>query len=408
MIKSLIQLVVGNGLVQILAFIAAPFITRYYGADVVGAFGLVAAVSAFLVPISTLRLELSLPSEKDDTVAKCIFSTAISLSIFSFFLFFLLYSISSFFVSESIKFNAIIFSPFWVLVLSINQIFSYWFVRNGQFNVIAKSNLIRGLLQNTTIFIPLVFFVSFSAFMWAKIISAIMVCIWLFIQIKGSIDFKDLFKFEFYVITKNKDYTTHGVFQALLNGFGSYLPQFTFAYQYSLATLGQLSMAFFLVQAPTGLLSQGIRQVFHKKFADLLFTSVSKLAKFYKYSVLALFTIYFVIVLLYWLFGRSLIVIYLGEGWIDSFEYSKWLCIWFGMTVINPLPNIVLQIIKKQKILTIYEVIYLATRVICVILFLLFTNAVSIHLVQLLSIIGFLFNCFIITYVYQILRKNTI
>ncbi|AWB66753.1 hypothetical protein C2869_10095 [Saccharobesus litoralis] len=396
MLKSIVQLASGNGIAQFAAFLSAPLLTRYYGADVIGAFGLMAAVSGVLLPLFTLRLELSFPSEtlKSNVISGC--STIFSISLLLAVLYYFLYALSFFYLEMDLKLLALGFVPIWCIWLGFSQAFTYIFVKDGEFTKLSFFNVLRGGIQNTIVFAPLYFSSHFFVFIGSKIVGAALLLGWLSLQLKLKlIDFVPM-RINFKYIARRKDFALHGTFQAVLNGIGSYLPQFVFALQFPVAALGQLAMAFFIVQAPTGLFSQAIRHVFHHKLAELYANSRSSLLVFYIKNVVILLVLYLIGVIVYWLFLKGIILWYLGEGWGDAYEYSKWLVLWFGLTVINPLPTIIIQLSKRQKILTVYEITYTLSRLFCVVLIIKIMNLTDVDMVKYLSCIGFGFNLVLI------------
>lgn len=403
MIGHIRNLVASNGFAQLIAFVSAPFIARYYGDGVIGGFGLVTAIAGVLIPLYTLRIELSLPSIFITFDAIKTLKSISAFSIVAFFVFTSIFLILSFFIEDDIKSVAVLLSPLFALLGAFNQSLTYWLIRDKNFGSIGVSNILRGIFQNSLIFIPLLFSSSFFYFMLAKVVAGILVVRYLLIKSNLKFSLKDCFNIRRDVIISNRDFATHGVYQSLLNSIGNYLPFFLFAMLFSSSTLGQLTMAFFVVQAPTGLLSQSLRQVLHSALSIKMNEGAVSALNLYKRSVFLLFVTYFLIILIYYIFGEVFIDFYLGDTWALMFVLSKWLLIWYGLTIINPLPSIVYQIARRQDVLSVYDSIYLASRVAFIFIAAFASNQDPVFYVAGLSIIGAIFNVVLIYFGFQYL-----
>ena len=148
-LKSLVVLLSGTVIAQLLNLAFIPILSRVYTPEEFGVLNFYIQIVTFITAIVTLRLELSLPLEKHENHRYVLFRYAlrwtILLSIITFLPIIIVLAINDF----SYVFNwLLILIPFGVLLHALFNLGMYWQLGRGGFSRISYAKLTRSISIN--------------------------------------------------------------------------------------------------------------------------------------------------------------------------------------------------------------------------------------------------------------------
>ena len=158
---SVIKLATGTAIAQGIAVITIPIVTRFFGPDTFGVFGIFMSFSIVLGSIACFRYELSIMLPKDDEDAANLVAASIAIACITSFLIGIFLIISGDFVINSFNIqsfdNYLSLLPVMVLLIALTQVVNVWKSRENAFGTISISRVIQTITsQSIAIFCGLI------------------------------------------------------------------------------------------------------------------------------------------------------------------------------------------------------------------------------------------------------------
>ena len=149
-LKSLVVLLSGTVIAQVLNIAFMPIISRVYTPDEVGVLNFYLQIVTFITVVATLRMELAIPLEKEDSDRYTILRFASRFAV-------LFSAISLFFVPflswkedfSFVLFWVALFIPLGALLHALFNIGMYWSLAQDAFKTISAARLIRSFSTNS-------------------------------------------------------------------------------------------------------------------------------------------------------------------------------------------------------------------------------------------------------------------
>ena len=379
-LKSIVVLLTGSGLAQLIPVLAIPLIARLYTANDLGELALFVNIVTLLVILATGKYEeaILLPG-KESVSINLVAGTIIVSLIFSAALQVIVLSLSLFMHYQPLAYNLhnwIMLIPLSVLFLAIFNILTSFANRYSLYNHMSISKLWRSI--TTTIFKLTGGIMKMGAWglitgtLLGNVISALYITRVSLKYKKHQLDFVSRQKV-LHSLKMYSQFPKFSMIRALANTLSGSLPVYFLFIFFGTAVTGQYAMAATLSFIPIHLLSQSLYQVYFQKISEkynkgkAIAQDIAKIAKW----IAALLAIPFLLITV---FSTQITGFILGEDWVEAGVILRYLMPWlFMVAVITPL-GFVPKIANRLKAEMLIDMAYLALRVLALYTGVLFNN----------------------------------
>lgn len=359
--RNFIMMFSGNTISQVIPFISAPFLARFFTIEEFGDFSNFIALVSTLGIIATGRLEMAITQPKEELEAQKIAFTGLSISILlsllCFCLLFFKIEIENFYKSKFLS-SHIWLIPISVLSFGLLGLFSNITLRTKQFKTLSIGKITQSVLNSGIAIILgyLVFGVYGLILGW--ILSQYIHIIYLFFKSRKLFSIE---KFQFsevkLILKKYKDFPLINSLHAFTDIFATqFLLFWMIVFYFGKIELGLFSMMFKYVKAPIVLVTSSVSQLFFVEASNLkneqqvIYPLVLKTIK-----TTSLFAFPFILVI--WFFSPLIFKWYLGPDWEQAGTYAIYLLPLFFMTFFtSPISGIPI-IFNKQKTAFVFSVL---------------------------------------------------
>ncbi|GAA5495209.1 hypothetical protein Rhal01_01384 [Rubritalea halochordaticola] len=407
-LKNLTILVSGAALAQLVGILAAPLLSRLYSPEDFGVVGLILAVVGVLSVISSLKYEMALVLEKNDENAAAIQKLCWRLLLSTTTLFGIVILTTPLWLGKWIHDEGLsIYLPWSIPLIFLTgyfNILSFKKNRDGRYKTLSLAGVGRrsGLVLTQIIF----------GFCGAQVLGLVLgnligcmlaVAILLLtdrkqspVQLKNTTSIPEQAR-------KYRRFAIYSAPQNLLNALSQNIAVYILGYFFGVEVVGAYWLAMRLLQLPSNLIVQSVRQVLYKRFSETR-DEIEEVRRLYKKSVLTMSMLMIPVVLLMFLYGPELFGFVLGEEWTLAGEYSSWMVLWIAAGFVNPAAVCLFTVYSKQRHFAVYDFILLLFRATS-----LFIGGIyfsSLEAIALYSLVGFVFNLYIVVYWFYALSKN--
>ncbi|MGI2143121.1 lipopolysaccharide biosynthesis protein [Shewanella frigidimarina] len=368
-VRPIIAAISGIAGAQLIGLIFVPLLTQLYSPETFGHVGFILAISAILLPISTLSFPVAIVLAKDETHAKQLNSlsliTALIVTLTTLVII-LFCDWANLHLSDKSNANYLYFVPITVFFCACLQIADNWSIRQEAFSVRAKIAVTNSLLINSgKLLLGLV---------WATPVSLILVTmanpILNAILLIGSIaknnrlSITSLFYLQYFDwrerVNEYRAFPLYNAPQVFLNALSKGAPVIILGIFFGPASAGWYGLSYTVLMAPVTLISKAIGDVFYSQIAKKNNKQVLT-QSLIKYTVLlAIIGIIPSGILLLW--GPNLFSLFFGEQWFQAGVYAKWLALWSFFIFINAPSLKAIIILKKQKAAMVINMITMPLR----------------------------------------------
>lgn len=382
--KNTALLVGSTTLVQGLAVLCAPVLTRLYTPEDFGILTIYTSLASLLLVIASLRYQLAIPLPKSETDSihliyvsfLCLFLVTGSVIVAVFLL--------SGFISEALGVPGLK-NFLWLLPLSLfgagtYQVLNYWALRYSEFKLLASTKVRQGLTQ---IFIQITvgFFYpgpfglllgdSFGRAAGSqKILAA-------FQKSAGrSLEPPSLSKM-WIVAKKYWRFPIYSSMSGLMNNSGLQVPAFLISWFYGATVLGWFSLGQRIIALPLILLGTAVSQVYFSEASQILKSEkgTSNLKEMFLKTAKKLFIISVLPLSLIAFAGPSVFEMIFGKGWQEAGQYMQALFPMFvAQFTVSPLSQ-TLNILERQN----WQMCWDACRLITVLLAFYVSSSLSLN-----------------------------
>ncbi|MFW2075068.1 oligosaccharide flippase family protein [Acinetobacter gerneri] len=368
-LKAVSVLVGGTAFAQLIAFLSLPFLTRLYSPEDYSILGIYIALVSILSVVSCLRFDIAIPIPQQENEGKALLILALlSNTIFFILLYILMLLIYP--LIEEIKVVKqlsywIWLVPFGVYISGLYSALQYWATRHKRFKDIAQTRMTQAVFGNCT---SLTIGVISGGF-WGLILGQILNFSGGLLKLSTSAK-KDLslvasspLKDTFF---KYSNFPKYSTFEALANTSAIQLPLIIIASFIVGPEVGFLMMAMKILAIPMGLLGSAIAQVYLANANNYLENK-----ELYGYTKTVIFKILKIITLPFIflaILSPFIFTIIFGKGWSGLGVYILYMIPWFFMQMLVSPVSMSLNIIGKQKVALIIQIIGFILRVLGLVL----------------------------------------
>ncbi len=406
--KNVVTLLSGNGIAQVITLSATPLLTRWYSPEEFGIFSLYIAIVGIISVVASWKYELAimLPKKEQDAQALLILSIIIALITFLLIIFVVLLFKSTL-INKVGGFEYFYWLvPLGILVTGLTQIFTAWNTRQLFYKNISISRIVQSCAVVSSQLSLSLFNLNSLGLIFGNLIGiTISLTVLVFESIKNH-TVKIKLVSETLLRQNFKRYDNFPKFQSfsvLINSFSQHLPVLLLISFYSPIIAGFYGLTYRALNTPARLLGGSVRQVYYQRASEL-FNNGRDIVSFYKKTTFGLIKITILPYLVIGIFAEKLFTVIFGAEWGISGIYAQILILFIFTITINPPTVMNIQILGIQKFHLKYEILLALCRFISIYVgFAVFNN----HYISigLFSVVGILFNVFLMIYVYLKLVK---
>ncbi len=408
---NVIKLITGTALGQTIIVLASPLLTRIYSPDAFGLLAVYVSIVSILSVIISLRYESAIVLPKDDRKAQDLALLSMGIAFGFSLLLFLISSIFNKQLTELIgypEFSLYLYLiPLSTFFYGSFQTLSYYMTREQRFNQLALSNTLKGIgtagaqISWGVILQPGAFglilgqiagngfaslYLIYSSF--RLLMSRITPNIWRNLKVV-------LFEYKLFPL-----FTSSTTF---INAISQNMPALLLALFFSPAVAGFYAVAARVMMVPIGLIGNSVRQVYYQRASEL-FNQGKSIYPLYKKMTMNLALIGILPACIVLILGENIFRFVLGSSWGEAGVYASIITLWQYFMFINRPSAASLLILKLNHIQLIMDSITLILRLLALLAGALIFKDIYITL-GLFTIVGIIFNLFLISYVNFKLRK---
>lgn len=394
-LSKILKIVGGNAFSQIIVIIGTPFLTRVYEPQDFAVLAIVTSVVMVLGVVGSGRYDQLIYSvEKNSEYARCYTNGLyISLIISCLVLILSIYL----FLSVSINKSYLFLAPL-VFSFAVYQLYVSLASIKGEHNAIVKGNIIRS------------FSLIFSQFCFSSFGSVGLVMGLLISQLLSLLAIMYFYhsKYNSKIITKCNffDFRTAilSSAQSLSNSLSSQLPVLVIPILFGMTALGYYSLAVRLTQLPITFFSNAIRPYVLGELNKYK-NNPSTTERILTLGSLYLLGLGVLGIILINIFSTKFFYFYAGPSWIDSGDIASALSLWLMVAFANIIAVSYFTVTTNFLVLFWYDILLLVSRA-SVLLFGYFFSIDLICFMYIYSIVGMVFNLYIIIYAIYTGKKN--
>ncbi|NQZ78032.1 MAG: oligosaccharide flippase family protein [Ekhidna sp.] len=365
--SSILILLTGNGLAQLIGLIIAPLLARLYSPEDFGIFGFFSGLVAILAILSTLKLDQAvIIAPKDEDFDLLMVLGLLSAAAFCSLALVVLFPFSVGFVELKSEYSYFYWFPLLFILFGVIQQSISLYTRKKQFGRISKSRVIKGL-STAALSIGFFYVGSINGLILAVVVGTALQCFYLFY---GELKyFKHLGRL-IPSLTRSllratiADYKKFPFFSApstLINTLSLYIPAILFPFLFSEAESGYYFQSFKLLIMPMSLIGASYGQAFFQRASEVNLKEGS-IGDFVFKNLKVLLGLGNVFFIPLFLFGESLFVLILGEDWEISGKISEIIAIWISLTLTSSSMHSITSVLQKQELSLYYNIVAVSAR----------------------------------------------
>lgn len=368
-ITNVLKVMSGTVIVQFIAFVTLPIITRFFTPQMYGISSIFISISTILGLIACLRYELAIMIPKKDTRAINIFFIALSFTLIITFLtslvvlFFGDYFITIFELYEIKEYLWVI--PFSVFLTGFSSALKYWNSRKKRFGFEAKALIYSSVFtQILKLFIGFIGIASSLYLIAAGLIGSLIMMLF-FLYIIVTKEFKLFYK-SFSIkairllIIKYKQYPLVDLWGSFFNAFSWQLPILMLGFFFSPQIVGFWVLGYTAVRMPMTLIGESVGKVFFQKISEEkhLGTSTQTIKNIFDFLI----TFGLPVMILISFIGEDLFQIIFGNNWIEAGIYTQILSSWLFFNFVTSATSTLFYTFDKIKLSLYIHILIFITR----------------------------------------------
>jgi len=209
----------------------------------------------------------------------------------------------------------------------------------------------------------------------------------------------------FFVAKKYKDIPVFNSTLDVMNSISNQLPIFLITKYFGLVNTSYYGLSHRIVASPMGVISEAFGQVFYQRASEIK-NANENLYQFVKKTYLSLFKIAVIPFLIVLIFAPLIFKIVFGSSYENAGKLTQILIPWLFVMFLNSPITFLITVLNKQRQKIIYDFLLLLFRGASLVFGYLFFNNLY-ATIALFSLVGFLFNCFLVYYFLKLSRKNS-
>ena len=364
MLKSIVQLMAGNGIAQFIQFASIPLLTLFYSPTDFGLLAIAIAISGILAVISSLQLNVAIVSLKSLVAVNRLLSSAFMLNVIMLAVSTVLTFLVSFLIYDGEINSSLIFLIVAITFFSsLNNILKGFFVYLGSFSSLSKTFFFRAI---TIVGLQFLFALTSvdNGLIIGLLAGEVVMFIGMFfdqLQMPSkliSISQKTLLRL-WISLKRLKGFVVYGTAQELISVAAFWLPLVIVITLFGSAMGGEYSISARILWPATVLVTGSVAQVLFHQMVNKPKEELGK--EFFFSHYIKLF--YIPLALIAYYVTPIVFDLILDEQWKSAVELSKYvvlICVIFLYSV--PF-RIMYKVKQKQKMLMLIEGAFLCTNI---------------------------------------------
>ncbi|UII77605.1 oligosaccharide flippase family protein [Flagellimonas sp. HMM57] len=407
-VKNVSFLASGTFIAQCVGVLAAPILSRLYDQNDFGYLGGVVTLSLILSSTATLKFEMAIVPAKQDKEKNALIMLS-TVSLVGFVLFFCLVGLFDPGVLKALSgiefgVKGTLLIGTLSLILGVNAILIQLTNREKKYKRLAKKSIFDKLSLTGSQLLLAFFIGTGISLVLGNIIGAVFGLLILLppfwkelISINHNIRVLKKTAKKFY------RYPLYTAPQNLLNSVSQGLPVIMFGSYFGVIEVGAYFFAMRILQLPSALIGNSVRQVFFKEAAEHDENHLLLKKKFKKVTFTLLLVALAPMGVLFFM-GDSIFAFAFGPEWTKAGDYASWMFLWVGLMFANPPSSAMYYILNRQKQQLFIEIVSFTLR-----FFSLYYGGLAGSMllsVKLFSLTGILVNLIYIGYIFYILEHG--
>jgi len=372
---SVIVLMTGVGLSQVIAFLASPLLARLFSPEDFGELAVFVSVVGITSVVATGRMELAVPLGKDRAESSLFLaagfwtSGAVSLTLG------LLLAVAVV-TAGHVRILTLLADWWWLIPLGTFmtagwRLLNYWHTGAGGFRAIALSYVGRAFCL---VGLQIAFAFLFSPGGWGLVVGNFggQVAATLLLAVAAGRGTNGVVRFRYErreivaALRANTDFLKYGSLQGLVNAISQNTIILVFAQLLAAAIVGQIAFALRILMFPVHLVADAIRRVVYKQLTDL--DDRRAQYRVWSHATLTLGVAGTVMIVVVTIWGPAIFVWFLGPQWAAAGQFSR-ILVWAAAgNLCNPPSTMLIPVLGLQRWQLGYESLLLAARLVAVVL----------------------------------------
>lgn len=416
-VRNVAALSAGTAIAQLITVAFAPIITRLYGPEAYGVFGVFVSITTIIVPLAALTYPIAIVLPKYDVDAKGLARLSLYVSLAMAGIISLVFFAGYEQIIALLQIKAIapflFLIPLIILFTGCLQTAQQWLIRKKQFKLKAKIKAIQaffvyGSMAGVGLFYPiaavLVLVYTFGSMLHAgmlalgsKRIDALSAVEKNSQEIKQRSTLKQL-------AYRYRDFPFYRAPQVFINTVSQGLPVLMLAIFFGPAPAGFYAICKKVLSLPSQLVANSVGDAFYPRINEAKQKGKNLTRLIFK-ATISLALVGFIPFLTIVIFGPRLFGFILGAEWVVAGQYARWLVLWLFFAFMNRPSVKAIPVLGIQNYFLLYEILSLFLRAGSLVLgFYLFES--DIYGVALFSAAGALLNISLIIFTMLHSTKN--
>ncbi|MFN8282055.1 MAG: oligosaccharide flippase family protein [Chitinophagales bacterium] len=390
--KNFTTLFIGLILVQVINFSFSLILPKFFSPTQFAQFGIFTSVVFILIELINAKLDLAVMLGKTDEEAKEIVNAAVSVACI------LSIIIACICVPVVLLFDRIYFLlPLIVLLYGIHQPILVYLNKQEHYKAINVFRIIQVLSTSISTLILIYFHIQ-TALLLGFFIG--LLCATIYVSTFVSIRFS--FETVKQKIKEYDQFPKFGTWSSLLNNFSRNSIPILLVQFFSQQMVGFYSYATRLLNAPTGMYTSAVSQVYFKMASE---TKQDELKKQTHKIILFSFMIGIIPTLIFLFFGETIFYLLFSGEWLAAGKIAQYFILWYFLGIITGPISFLLDIKNKLKFEFYYNVIFFLARIIAICIGALYQDFYL--SILLFSITGVVMNVYLLWYInFQLLNHD--
>ncbi|QSX36035.1 lipopolysaccharide biosynthesis protein [Shewanella sedimentimangrovi] len=358
MLKNVLKVLSGGVLAQALNFFSFPIIASWYGPATFGDYAIFAFFIAFMPMLMTLRMEMALMQDPDESEK----NSLILLSLINSVSIFILGLLASQFFSEKIKIEIILVTFTSLLIAIQNMAISianlkerYWVIAISRILFPIFFLLIIWLAKDHSVLFPLA---------TSHMLSTMFVLGFILKASEYKVKLTSLTQMPV-VLKKYENYVKFDLPSGALNASALLLPAYLIGMFFDEKSSGLYFLAFKLILSPLGTLTMAVGYVYRReavkeyKENKVFFKSTQKMFLF-------LFLLAVMMLLAYYFMGPTVFGIFFKEDWLAALPIISVLMPMFALKLVASPLSFSFYIVDKLKLDLYGQLLFIVSSVLAI------------------------------------------
>lgn len=373
-VKNVAKLLSANVIVQAIALIVYPILTRLYSPEDFGLQNLFLSIGGVLVLLSTAEYQnaIVLPKRDEDARALVHIGSIIAfvLTLITVLTIPFAHTIASIFKTPELS-RWWWLMPLYIIIMSSWTLLNYYYTRTKQFTIISTYQIVNTLSNSgakigfgwsgftlggliiSSIIGPLLGLLTSVLSSWRSGISYLL---------RASTHTERI------AVAREYDkFPKYSLSRSTINILSSYLPTFCLTPVFGTSPIGLWSMALTLAFVPINMFNRAVYPVLFQHASECVNTSRSMGGIYRKFTLWALGISIAGSVILFWILPW-MVTLLLGDQWSETAEIIRWMLPWLICTVLTASTGALADVFGKQRIGLRFEITLALLRLASIIL----------------------------------------